>query len=56
MLRYCAWCGGFMGAKPGKGYQIVPGRSEIDTTTICPACRQQHSECDRHHRQGSGGS
>jgi len=43
-----------MGSKPGEGYQIVPGRSEIDTSTICPACRQQHFEHERHKRQGSG--
>ncbi|WP_305044810.1 hypothetical protein [Geoalkalibacter sp.] len=38
MLRYCAWCGSFLGVKAGKGHQVRENRSEIDTATICSPC------------------
>ncbi len=38
LLRYCAWCGRFQGAKAGNGYQVRENRSEIDTATICSSC------------------
>ncbi len=38
MLRYCAWCGEYQGAKAGAGYQIRKNVCEIDTATICPSC------------------
>lgn len=44
MLRYCAWCDKYLGAKPGEGHQIRPNRCEVDTASICPACRERHLE------------
>lgn len=38
MLKYCAWCGEFQGAKAGEGHQVRKNVCEIDTTTICPNC------------------
>ncbi|WP_187426649.1 hypothetical protein [Geothermobacter ehrlichii] len=38
MLRYCGWCGKFMGANRARGHQIGPDLCAIDTTSICPSC------------------
>jgi hypothetical protein len=41
VLRYCAWCNEYQGAIAGEGHQIRADLCEIDTTTICPACRDR---------------
>lgn len=41
MLRYCAWCNEYQGAVAGEGHQIRKDLCEIDTSTICPRCRER---------------
>ena len=41
MLRYCAWCNEYQGAVAGEGHQIREDLCEIDTSTICPRCRER---------------
>ncbi|RME39832.1 MAG: hypothetical protein D6794_03190 [Deltaproteobacteria bacterium] len=41
MLRYCGWCGTYLGANRAQGYQIAVNLCAIDTTGICPACLKQ---------------
>jgi len=41
LLKYCAWCGTYQGAKLGAGHQIRKNICEIDTATICPACLER---------------
>jgi len=40
VLKYCAWCGEYQGATESPGHQIRKHVSEIDTSTICPVCRE----------------
>lgn len=47
MLRYCAWCGTYLGVTEGRGYQIRRNICEIDTSGICPPCRDKVVAGDR---------
>lgn len=41
MLRFCAWCTGFMGSKPGEGV----------THGICPQCAEKVQQEDEQLRK-----
>jgi len=38
LLRYCGWCGKYLGANGASGYQVTANLCAIDTTGICPVC------------------